>query len=78
MICEIIYTILLLYISIVDSSKAKVAILGASGYTGAELMRLLTIHPQVEIKVLTSTERNAGKDFASIFPQFAIVRIFHA
>ena len=38
---------LLLYISIVDSSKAKVAILGASGYTGAELMRLLTIHPQV-------------------------------
>ena len=53
------------------SPKAKIAILGASGYTGAELMRLLTVHPHTEIKVLTSTERNSGKDFGSIYPQFS-------
>ena len=54
-----------------NRAKAKVAILGASGYTGAELMRLLTVHPGVDIRVLTSTERNSGKNFASIYPQFA-------
>jgi N-acetyl-gamma-glutamyl-phosphate reductase len=52
-------------------TKAKVAVLGASGYTGAELMRLLHVHPNVEVRVMTSTERNAGKEFKSIFPQFS-------
>ena len=52
-------------------AKAKVAVLGASGYTGAELMRLLTVHPHVEVSVLTSTERNAGKEFKAIYPQFS-------
>ena len=51
--------------------KAKVAILGASGYTGAELMRLLSGHPEVQVEVLTSTERSAGQDFKAIFPNFA-------
>jgi N-acetyl-gamma-glutamyl-phosphate reductase len=70
MILAILCVAALLPTSLSLATKAKVAILGASGYTGAELMRLLTIHPQVEINVLTSTERNAGKDFASIYPQF--------
>ena len=37
-----------------------VSIIGASGYTGGELLRLLLEHPDVEIKQATS-ERNAGK-----------------
>lgn len=53
------------------ATKKTAAILGASGYTGAELMRLLANHPYIDVKVLTSTERNAGQDFKLIYPQFA-------
>jgi N-acetyl-gamma-glutamyl-phosphate reductase len=52
------------------ASKAKVGVLGASGYTGAELLRLLIAHPNVEIKLLTA-ERRAGQDMRQVFPQFA-------
>jgi N-acetyl-gamma-glutamyl-phosphate reductase len=52
------------------SAKAKIGVLGASGYTGAELLRLLIPHPRVEIKLLTA-ERRAGKTMAEVFPQFA-------
>lgn len=45
------------------------AILGASGYTGAELTRLLLGHPDVEISVLTA-DRNAGNSYQTVFPQF--------
>lgn len=45
----------------------KVAILGASGYAGAELLRLLAQHPQVKITAVTS-ERSAGKSVSEIFP----------
>src|SRR6476469_176595 len=50
--------------------KAKVAVLGASGYTGAELVRLLLRHPRVEIALLTA-DRRAGQDMRDVFPQFA-------
>src|SRR6202166_1779456 len=50
--------------------KAKIGVLGASGYTGAELVRLLLRHPRVEIVLLTS-DRRAGKTVADVFPQFA-------
>jgi N-acetyl-gamma-glutamyl-phosphate reductase len=50
--------------------KAKIGILGASGYTGAELLRLLITHPRVEIVLLTA-DRRAGKSMADVFPQFA-------
>jgi len=53
-----------------DSVKAKVAVLGASGYTGAELVRLLLRHPHVQIVLLTA-ERRAGQQLRQIFPQFA-------
>jgi N-acetyl-gamma-glutamyl-phosphate reductase len=49
--------------------KAKIAVLGASGYTGAELVRLLLRHPSVDIALLTA-ERRAGKTMAEVFPQF--------
>jgi N-acetyl-gamma-glutamyl-phosphate reductase len=47
--------------------RVKIAILGASGYTGAELLRLLASHPQVEIVALTA-DRQAGKPIAAVFP----------
>ena len=50
--------------------KAKIAVLGASGYTGAELVRLLLRHPRVELAVLTA-DRRAGQEMREVFPQFA-------
>ncbi len=55
-----------------QDNKAKIGILGASGYTGAELLRLLLRHPRVEIALLTA-DRRAGKPMAEVFPQFAPV-----
>ncbi|MCA1940434.1 MAG: N-acetyl-gamma-glutamyl-phosphate reductase [Caenispirillum bisanense] len=56
------------------SAKTKVAILGASGYTGAELVRILALHPHVEMTVLTA-DRRAGKPFADVFPHLAGIRL---
>ncbi len=44
-----------------------VAILGASGYTGAELVRLISTHPSMRIAALTG-DRNAGQPMSSVFP----------
>jgi N-acetyl-gamma-glutamyl-phosphate reductase len=55
-------------------NKAKIGVLGASGYTGAELLRLLIRHPRVEIALLTA-DRRAGKPMAEVFPQFAPYRL---
>jgi N-acetyl-gamma-glutamyl-phosphate reductase len=45
----------------------KVGIIGASGYTGQELVRILVNHPKVEITVATS-ERFAGSAIDEVFP----------
>lgn len=45
----------------------KVAICGGSGYTGAELLRILSGHPEVEITAVTS-EKSAGKKITDLFP----------
>jgi N-acetyl-gamma-glutamyl-phosphate reductase len=45
----------------------NIAILGASGYTGAELVRLIATHPEFRIVALTG-ERKAGQPMASVFP----------
>lgn len=45
----------------------KVAIVGASGYTGVELARILCNHPEVELTVATSRQY-AGKPLAEVFP----------
>jgi len=47
-------------------------VLGASGYTGAELIRLLLRHPGIELAALTS-ERYAGEPLSTVFAQFACV-----
>ncbi len=49
---------------------AKIGVLGASGYTGAELVRLLLTHPRVKIVLLTA-DRRAGQAMADVFPQFS-------
>ncbi len=45
----------------------RVAVLGASGYTGAELVRLLATHPSMEIAAL-SADRKAGLSMGVVFP----------
>ncbi|MCH8485401.1 MAG: N-acetyl-gamma-glutamyl-phosphate reductase [Candidatus Cyclonatronum sp.] len=53
-----------------STKKIKVAIAGATGYTGAELVRLLLEHPNAELVAVTS-ERNAGAWLHDIHPQLA-------
>ncbi len=45
----------------------RIAILGASGYTGAELVRLIATHPSMRIVAL-SADRKAGMSMAEVFP----------
>jgi N-acetyl-gamma-glutamyl-phosphate reductase len=52
------------------AQKIKIGVLGASGYTGSECVRLLLRHPQVEIALLTA-DRKAGQEMRDVFPQFA-------
>jgi N-acetyl-gamma-glutamyl-phosphate reductase len=57
--------------SALDSpAKTRIGVLGASGYTGAELLRLLLCHPKAQIVLLTA-ERRAGKTMAEVFAQFS-------
>src|SRR5213076_184243 len=46
----------------------RVAVIGASGYTGAELVRLLLGHPHVTLTSLFA-KSNAGRPIAEVFPQ---------
>ena len=47
----------------------KVAVVGATGYTGRELVQILARHPKVRLCCLTS-ESFAGQRFAQVYPQF--------
>jgi N-acetyl-gamma-glutamyl-phosphate reductase len=47
--------------------ELKVGIVGGTGYTGVELLRLLAQHPQAELKVITS-RKEAGMPVAALFP----------
>ena len=48
--------------------KFRVGIIGASGYTGRELIRILSAHPCVELKVLNSSTYG-GKKVSEVFPE---------
>ena len=48
-------------------TKLRVAIIGASGYTGAELIRILLNHKKVEIKALIANN-NAGQKIDQLYP----------
>jgi N-acetyl-gamma-glutamyl-phosphate reductase len=56
------------------ASSAKIGVLGASGYTGSECVRLLLRHPQVEIALLTA-DRKAGQEMREVFAQFSPYRL---
>ncbi|NJN59129.1 MAG: N-acetyl-gamma-glutamyl-phosphate reductase [Leptolyngbyaceae cyanobacterium SL_5_9] len=50
-----------------DSRRVPVGIVGASGYGGVQLVRLLVEHPEVEL-VFLGGESSAGKSFADLYP----------
>ncbi|GAB4821680.1 hypothetical protein N2152v2_008726 [Parachlorella kessleri] len=50
-----------------SQEKVRIAVLGASGYTGEEVVRLLSLHPTFKVTVLTG-DRQAGKPFHDVFP----------
>lgn len=54
-------------------TSVKVAVVGASGYSGEELVRLLIAHPKAELVALTSRQL-AGQPMGAVFPRFAGMR----
>ena len=51
----------------------KVGIVGGTGYTGVELLRLLAQHPQAEVAVITSRSE-AGVKVADMYPAWSLRR----
>lgn len=51
-----------------SSNRIRIGVVGASGYTGVELLRLLLTHPHADIAVVTS-RTEAGRAVSDIFPQ---------
>lgn len=47
----------------------KIGLIGATGYTGSELVRILKNHPEVELSLITSESR-AGEKFSDVHPFF--------
>ncbi|OOY42073.1 N-acetyl-gamma-glutamyl-phosphate reductase, partial [Solemya velum gill symbiont] len=45
----------------------KIGIVGGTGYTGVDLLRLLAMHPQADLQVITS-RGEAGRPVADLFP----------
>ena len=57
----------------ISDEKLRIGILGASGYTGGELLRLLARHGGMDVTML-SAERRAGRSLAEVFPHLAVMR----
>jgi N-acetyl-gamma-glutamyl-phosphate reductase len=55
--------------------KLKVAIVGASGYVGGELLRVIASHPMLEVKTLTANT-NAGQKISVLHPHLSSFRDF--
>ncbi len=49
--------------------STKIAVVGASGYSGAELLRLLIMHPHADLVCVTSRQE-AGRSLGKVFPRF--------
>lgn len=54
------------------ASKLRVGIIGASGYTGADLIRLAALHPHIEITTLAANT-HAGKPLGEVFPHLGFI-----
>ena len=57
-----------------NKKKLNVVIIGATGYIGSELTRILAIHPRVKIVAITS-EKSKGGQLSEIFPIFKQYKI---
>lgn len=55
-------------------NRLRIGVLGASGYTGAELLRFLAVHPAADIAFLTA-DRMAGKPMRTVFPHLASLKL---
>lgn len=53
------------------TDRLRIAVLGASGYTGADLVRVALTHPMIEIAALAANAK-AGQTMAQIWPHFAM------
>lgn len=51
-----------------QDAKIRVGIIGASGYTGAELARLLAAHPHAQLTAATASGERAGQKLSALFP----------
>ena len=56
--------------------KIRAGVIGASGYAGAELVRLLWMHPEVEL-VGISSKSYLGQKIADLYPSFYQIIDFH-
>lgn len=54
------------------SNTIRVGVLGASGYTGADFVRLAARHPNIELTLLTANS-HAGKSYGAVFPHLAML-----
>ena len=52
------------------ADRIKIAVVGASGYTGSDLVRLAVRHPHIDIAHLTANS-HAGKPMSAVFPHFS-------
>ncbi len=50
------------------TEKLEVAVIGASGYTGGELLRLLTIHPNIHIRRIVASSKSEGLSVSALLP----------
>ncbi|RMH05867.1 MAG: N-acetyl-gamma-glutamyl-phosphate reductase [Nitrospirae bacterium] len=57
-------------------TRLRVAVVGASGYTGGELLRLLARHPSITVTTVTA-EKSAGALLSSVFPHLASLYPHH-
>ncbi len=53
------------------ANQLQVAVIGASGYTGGELLRLLSMHPQVNIAKIVASTKSEGLTVSSLLPNLA-------
>ena len=53
------------------TNQLRVSVIGASGYTGGELLRLLSLHPQIKIEKIVASRRSEGLAISSLLPNLA-------
>ena len=55
------------------SDQLQIAVIGASGYTGGELLRLLSLHPNVTITNIVASTKSEGRSISALLPNLTKV-----